>query len=105
MLDSHDPFIDEDGEGVLAPYFLQVLRYMSSPTSCRSFFVETESKDYSSARSKAGFEKGGDAGENSKDVVLAVLSASTVDVLAIKVAREGGILPLRTGIGSNRDNL
>jgi hypothetical protein len=105
MLDSNDSFIDEDCKGVLAPYFLEVLRYMTRPTSCWSFFVETESENHCSARSEARFEKGGNAGEHGKDVVLAVLSASTVDVLAIKVAGEGGILPLKPSIGSNWNNL
>ena len=105
MLDSNDSFIDENCKGVLAPHFLEVLRYMSSPASCWGLFVETESENHSSARSKARFKKGGDAGEHGKDVVLAVLSASTVDVLAVKVGGEGGILPLRPGIGSNWNNL
>jgi len=105
MLDSNNSFIDKDCEGVLTPYILEVLRYMSSPTSCWGFFVEAESENHCSARSEACFEKSSDAGEDSKDVILTVLSASTVDVLAVKVAGEGGILPLRSSVGSNWNNL
>ena len=105
MLNSNDSFIDKDCKRVLAPYFLEVPGYMSSPTSCWGFFIESKAKNYSSPRGEAGFQKGGDAGDHSDDVILAVVSASAVDVLAVKVAGEGGILPLRPSIGSNWNNL
>lgn len=71
----------------------------------RSFFIETEAKNYCSARSEACFEECGDGGKECNDIVLAVMCTSAIDISSIKIAGERVMSPLVASVFCYWDNL